>query len=161
MDSSTEANGRQNPIPQDIDPCIDSDEFAQREITNIAILKARSIQMLWKAQSGPDLIGAVKSTKDALNSWYTNLPTVTRMSHLMEMPKSMSRTAVLYIHLLHLGTYMLVHRRMMMVFGESKDALKQLSHDHVSEVKQAFVDGVVAARQSVSSLSFTPIWPEL
>jgi hypothetical protein len=115
--------------------------------TTIATLKATTMRMLWACSDVAGLLYAIHSLQRRLNDWYEHLPDEAQLIRLGDDSQTELKSSIYYVHLLHLGTVMLMFRHCLAGLQFSVDR-EILSSEQRSTMHAALNDGLQAAQQS-------------
>ncbi|KAH7048428.1 hypothetical protein B0J12DRAFT_114622 [Macrophomina phaseolina] len=130
---------------------LDAAEFFRTEFTKISIIKAKIL----RTTANPNLSqNTIDSIRADLQSWYNALPVKLRLSENLHRDKDpQTRITVSYLHVLHLGTIMLLHRRIVSCYVHLSTGDSDCARIMIQEATQAVDEGVHAARLSARLLA--------
>jgi hypothetical protein len=125
----------------------DDQDLVRSVVTTIAILKATAMRMLWACSDIPGLLDSIQDLQGQLGDWYGKLPPVAHLIQLGSEAQSPLKSSIYYVHLLHMGTVMLIFRHCLAGMQLSRDR-EVLSAEQRSIMNAALNDGLQAAQHS-------------
>lgn len=128
-----------------------SQEFFRTEFTKIAILKGKILGTAAHPYLLQETIDGIRSD---LRSWYTALPPQWNLSqNLSNINDRGLRITTSYLHLLHLGAMMLLHRRVVHSYIQLQKREPGRAFEMIAGAAEAVTEGITAARLSARLLS--------
>ena len=132
-------------------PRADEHDFVRDTIANIAILKARTMRALWACTDISHLLTSICFLQEQLHGWYGRLPHQAQLFQPGTDAHVPLKTSIYYVHLLHMGTTMLIYRSCLAGFASASDR-RGLSNEQRRLVNDTLKDGLGAAQQSAQVL---------
>jgi hypothetical protein len=124
----------------------------QAKMTKISLLKSEILRMHMDLKE--PTVSAIQTISDALQKWYDSLPQEMLIQKLLQensVRDTEARRSLYYVHLLYLGTIMLMYRRIASQFGcwyRLENSRIMLSDRLDRIICTSAEQGVLAAKQS-------------
>ncbi|KAF9636285.1 hypothetical protein BFW01_g7180 [Lasiodiplodia theobromae] len=129
----------------------DTTEFFRTEFTKISILKAKILATAEQPYLHRKTIDRLRAD---LQSWYRTLPPEWNLSqNLTNINDPYLRMTTSFLHLLHLGAIMLLHRRVISCYLELRKEDPHRALEMIGEATEAVDEGITAARLSARLLA--------
>lgn len=126
------------------------DDIIQLEITRITTIKARHYRDITQKLLTAEAIGAFQHN---LETWFRNLPAQLRLESLTKTPiDSRKRRLVYFLHLIHLGTWILLYRQALTYHHGVKEAGTIEDPELSTATLSVGSEGVAAAKNAARIL---------
>lgn len=135
----------------DTHPSSNEQDFIQDIVTSVAILKAKTLRVLWNCRSALDLLNSILPLEEHLRTWYGRLPHAAQLNQSSTGSYMPLKTSIYYAHLLHMGATMLIFRRCLAMLRHPRDR-DDLSEEHQESLEATLHDGINAAQHTARIL---------